>query len=108
MFAVVEISGQQFEVQPNEIIKVPLLTGEPGEELVFPNILVGNDGKATLIGSPYINGSVNAKIMEHGKDDKVLVFKKKRRKGYRKLNGHRQKYTKIEITGINLSEKEAE
>ncbi len=102
MYAVVEIAGTQFEVEQNDIIRVPLLDGEPGDTVEFGNILFTGGDESQNIGTPYIEGNVAAKIIEHGKDDKVLVFHKKRRKGYRKLNGHRQRYTKIEITDINI------
>lgn len=102
MFAVVEIAGIQFEVQPDITLNVPLLEGQPGDTVDFDKILLAKDGKETKVGAPYIEGNVQAKIVEHGKGDKILVFKKKRRKGYQKMNGHRQKFTKIEITDINL------
>lgn len=102
MFAVVEIAGTQFEVQKNLVLNVPLLPGQPGDTVEFGNILlVGGDGD-TQIGTPFIEGNVKAKILEHGKAAKVIVFKKKRRKGYRRLRGHRQKYTQIEITDITI------
>ena len=107
MFAVVEISGLQFEVTPNEVLNVPLLEGNPGDNLEFSNILLSGDGSTTEIGAPYIAGTVTAKILEHGKGDTILVFHKKRRKGYQKLNGHRSKYTRIEITDINFGAKKA-
>jgi large subunit ribosomal protein L21 len=103
MFAVVEIAGTQFEVTNSEIIRVPLISGEPGTSLEFNNILVAGEGADVKIGAPYIKGSVSAKILAHGKDQKVIVFKKKRRKGYQKRNGHRQKFTKIEITNISIN-----
>ena len=102
MLAVVEIAGLQFEVQPDEILTVPSLEGTPGDTVEFPNILLAKDDKEIKIGEPYIEGNVQAKIIEHGKGDKVIVFKKKKRKGYKKLNGHKQRYTKIEITDINI------
>lgn len=102
MFAVVEIAAQQFTVRPNDILTVPLLDGDAGSSVQFTTILAGGDESAPTIGAPTLSGSVNATILEHGKGDKVLVFKKKRRKGYRKLNGHRQQYTKIQINGISL------
>ncbi len=102
MFAVVEIAGTQVEVSPNAVLDVPHLNGEPGDTLEFSDILLVKDGDNTQLGAPYISGSVKAEIIEHFRDDKVLVFKKKRRKGYRKLNGHRQGYTKIEIKDINI------
>lgn len=101
MYAVVEIAGMQFQVQPNEVVKVPLLDGQAGDSVTFNNVLLTSDGTNVNVGNPYVNGTVSAKILAHGKDSKVLVFKKIRRKGYRKLNGHRQHFTKIEITGIN-------
>jgi large subunit ribosomal protein L21 len=102
MFAVVEIAGTQVEVSPNAVLDVPHLNGEPGDTLEFSDILLVKDGDNTQLGAPYIFGLVKAEIIEHFRDDKVLVFKKKRRKGYRKLNGHRQGYTKIEIKDINI------
>ena len=103
MFAIVEIGGVQVEVHKKDNVNVPFIKGEPGDTLEFKNILMGGDDKSTKIGSPYITGSVKAKIIEQGKDDKVLVFHKKRRKGYRKLNGHRQLFTSVEITDIKLT-----
>lgn len=102
MYAVVEIAGTQFEVRPNEVVKVPLLAGNIGDMVTFDKLLLSDNGADLKIGQPYTPGSVSAKILAHGKDAKVIVFKKKRRKGYRKLNGHRQRFTKLEITGINL------
>lgn len=102
MLALVEIGGVQFEVEPDKNLNVPLLGGEPGDMVEFSNILMTQDGDNTTIGSPYIEGKVSAKILSHGKGDKVIVFHKKRRKGHRKLNGHRERYSAIEITGINL------
>ncbi len=101
MFAIVEISAQQYEVRPDDVLTVPLLSGNSGDSVSFSNILLVNNDGQTSVGTPYISGSVTATILEHGRDEKVLVFKKKRRKGYQKLNGHRQKYTQIKITSIN-------
>ena len=103
MLAVVEIGGMQFEVEPKNIVRVPLLDAEPQDILNFNNVLIGNDGGSVKIGMPYLSGaSVTARVLEHGKDPTVLVFHKKRRKGYRKLNGHRQRYTKIEVTDVKF------
>ena len=104
MFAVVDIAGTQFEVTPGAVLNVPLLKGEPGDKIKFSNLLVYNDGSAAQIGKPYITGYIDAQILEHGKGNKVLVFHKKRRKGNHKLNGHRQKYTKVEIDNVFLDE----
>ncbi|MGE5479595.1 MAG: 50S ribosomal protein L21 [Chloroflexota bacterium] len=102
MLAVVEIAGQQFQVEPGMTLTAPRIEGAPGDELTFGNILFAIDGEKTQIGAPYIQGSVAAKILAHGKGDKVIVFHKKRRKGYRKLNGYRSQFTQIEITNVNI------
>ncbi len=102
MFAVVEIAGQQFEVKPNGFLNVPRLKGKPGDTLEFDKVLASYENEDAKIGTPYLEGSVQAKIVEHGRGTKVLVFHKKRRKGYRKLNGFKPQYTRIEITNISL------
>lgn len=103
MLAVVEIAGQQLEVEKNSKYIVPLLQGEPGDMVEFDRILTTTDDNGTQVGTPVLDGKVQAKIVEHGKGDKILVFHKKRRKGYRKLNGHKTKFTEIEITDINVN-----
>ena len=103
MTALVEIAGKQFHVKPSDKIVVPLLKGNPNDTLEFNHILASVDGEATRVGTPTLSGSVSAKIIEHGRGSKILVFKKKRRKGYQKMNGHRQDFTKIEITNINIA-----
>ena len=101
MFAVVDILGQQFKVAENTKYYVPRLNQEPESEVTFDQVLLLSDGKETKVGSPVVKGAkVIAKVLSHLKDDKVIVFKKKRRKGYRKLNGHRQQLTRIEVTQI--------
>ena len=104
MFAVVEIGGQQFNVQKEQIVSVPLLKADAGDSVKFSNLLLLSENDSIKYGSPYTDGCVVAKVLEHWKDEKVLVFHKKRRKGYRKLNGHRQKYTKIQISDISASD----
>jgi large subunit ribosomal protein L21 len=101
MFAVVDILGQQFKVSENTKYYVPRLKQEPESEVTFDRVLLLSDGKETKVGSPVLEGAkVTAKVLSHLKDEKVIVFKKKRRKGYRKLNGHRQQLTRIEVTKI--------
>ncbi len=101
MIAVVDILGQQFKVSENTKYYVPRLTQEPDSEVTFDQVLLLSDGKETKVGSPVVKGAkVTAKVISHLKDDKVLVFKKKRRKGYQKMNGHRQHLTRIEVTKI--------
>jgi len=101
MFAVVDISGQQFKVTEKTKYYVPRLKDEPDSEVTFPNVLMLGGDNGVKIGSPYVEGvTVSAKVLDHVKDDKVIVFKKKRRTGYDKFNGHRQQLTRIEITKI--------
>jgi large subunit ribosomal protein L21 len=101
MFAVVDILGQQFKVTEKSKYYVPRLTNETDSEVQFSNILLFSDDNGVKIGSPFVSGiTVKAKVLGHVKDDKVWVFKKKRRKGYEKLNGHRQQLSRIEITSI--------
>lgn len=102
MYAVVEIAGQQFTVAPKQTLTVPLLDKSVGDSVEFSNILLASNGDKVSVGAPYIKGSVKATVNAHGKGDKVLVFHKKRRKGYQKLNGHRQQYTTITINDISL------
>ncbi len=101
MYAIVEIAGHQYKVQKDQRIYVNRLDAEEGAELAFDKVmLTDNDGKVE-VGAPVIDGiTVNAKVIQHLKADKVLVFKKKRRKGHQKMNGHRQYVSQIEITGI--------
>lgn len=101
MFAVVNIAGEQFKVSENTTYYVPKLDGEVDSAVTFEEILLLSDGKKTEVGTPVISGKkVQAKILEQLRDDKVIVFKKKRRKGYRKFNGHKQPLTRIEVTKI--------
>ena len=97
MLAIVTIAGSQFRVQKDDTIVVPLLQNEPDSTLEFSGVLMTADGDNLGFGA----GKVTAKVIEHGKDKTVLVFHKKRRKGYQKLNGHRQPYTRLQITGIS-------
>jgi large subunit ribosomal protein L21 len=101
MYAIVDIAGQQIKVEKNQEVYVHRLEGDAGSKVQFDNVLlIDNKGKV-VVGQPMIEGAlVSAKIIEHLKDDKVLVFKKKRRKGYKKLNGHRQFLSKIVIEDI--------
>jgi len=106
MYAIVEIAGQQFKVSKDQRIFVHQLQGNEGDKVEFSNVLlVDQDGKIS-VGAPAVAGaSVTAKIERHLKGDKVIVFKKKRRKGYQKSNGHRQRFTEITISGITIGAK---
>ena len=101
MYAIVEIAGQQFKVEKDQKVFVHRLQTEEGKKVAFDNVLLLADGDKVTVGAPAIDGAqVGAKILKHLKGDKVIVFKKKRRKGYRKKNGHRQSLTEIVIEGI--------
>ena len=101
MYAIVEIAGQQFKVEKDQQVFVHRLDGAEGSKVEFDNVLlIDNDGKIQ-VGAPAISGAkVTAKVLGHMKGDKVIVFKKKRRKGYRVKNGHRQYFTEILIQKI--------
>jgi len=102
MYAIVEIAGQQFKVEKSQQLFVHRLESKEGAKVTFDNVLlIENKGKVK-VGAPKVNGAkVTAKVLEHLKGDKVIVFKKKRRKGYRIKNGHRQYLSKIEIQKID-------
>ncbi|MFD2824849.1 50S ribosomal protein L21 [Leeuwenhoekiella polynyae] len=103
MYAIVEIAGQQFKVAKDQKVFVNRLAGEEGDDVSFDKVLLTGDGDNITLGAPAIEGAlVGAKISRHLKGDKVIVFKKKRRKGYKKKNGHRQSLTEIVIGDISL------
>jgi len=107
MYAIVEIAGLQYKVEQDQQLYVNRLQGDAGAEVSFGRVLLTDNG-SVQVGAPVIDGvSVVAKIVEHVKGDKVIVFKKKRRKGYKKKNGHRQQFTKIEIVSIGAAKAKA-
>ena len=104
MYAIVEIAGQQFKVVKDQKVFVNRLSTEEGKAVAFDNVLLIGDGDKVTVGAPAIDGAqVGAKVLKHLKGDKVIVFKKKRRKGYRKKNGHRQALSEIVIESIVAS-----
>jgi large subunit ribosomal protein L21 len=104
MYAIVEIAGQQFKVSKDLKVYVNRLTNEEGSKVSFDKVLLLDDNGSVTLGAPAIEGaSVEAKVLQHLKGDKVIVFKKKRRKGYKKRNGHRQYLTQIVIEGITAA-----
>jgi large subunit ribosomal protein L21 len=104
MYAIVEIAGQQFKVAKDQKVFVHRLPAEEGKKVNFDNVLLVGNGDEVTVGAPAINGAqVGAKVVKHLKGDKVVVFKKKRRKGYRTKNGHRQALTEILIESILTS-----
>ncbi len=102
MYAIVDIAGKQFKVEKDAVVFAPRMEGEEGAKIEFDKVLLlDNDGKVE-IGAPLVKGAkVSAEIAGHVKGDKVIVFKKKRRKGYKKKNGHRQDFTKVLISSIS-------
>ena len=102
MYAIVEIAGQQFKVEKDQRYFVHQLQGNEGEKVVFDNVLLLDDKGKISVGAPAVNGAqVTAKIEKHIKGDKVIVFKKKRRKGYKVKNGHRQALSEILIEKVS-------
>ena len=102
MYAIVEIAGQQFKVEKDQQIFVHRLEAKEGSKVDFDKVLLMDDSGKVNVGAPVIKGAkVTAKVLEHLKGDKVIVFKKKRRKGYKVKNGHRQYLTKLEIQKID-------
>jgi large subunit ribosomal protein L21 len=108
MYAIIEIAGQQFKVENNQKLFVHRLEGAEGDSVSFDKVLlIDNDGQVN-IGTPTVkDASVSAKILKHLKGDKVIVFKKKRRKGYAVKNGHRQQFTQIQINAVSVVGKTA-
>lgn len=103
MYAIVDIAGQQLKVEKDREIFVHRLEGNEGDNLDFEKVMLVEDGDTVSVGKPYVEGAkVTASIVSHLKGDKVIVFKKKRRKGYKKSNGHRQQFSKIKIEGITI------
>ncbi len=101
MFAIVEIAGQQFKVESNQEIFVHRLDAKEGDKVNFDNVLLTSNGDKVNVGTPQVKGAqVKATVLEHVKGDKIIVFKKKRRKGYRVKNGHRQSFSKIKVDSI--------
>ncbi|MFM9007181.1 MAG: 50S ribosomal protein L21 [Bacteroidota bacterium] len=102
MYAIVNIAGQQFKVTENKPLFVHRLAANEGDSVSFDQVLLVDNNGSVKVGAPTVAGAkVTAKVLSHLKGDKVLVFKKKRRKGYQKMNGHRQAFTKIQIEKIS-------
>jgi large subunit ribosomal protein L21 len=103
MYAVFRTGGKQFRVEPGTKLRVPTLEAEEGTTISFEHVLLTSDGDAVSVGRPMVAGaSVKAEVLRHGKDRKIIVFKRKKRKGYRRKQGHRQKFTEIRVAEIKL------
>jgi large subunit ribosomal protein L21 len=104
MYAVFQTGGKQFRAEPGTRLRVPSLDVEPGDTVTFDHVLLAGDGEENVqVGTPVVDGaSVKAEVIRHGRGDKVIVFKRKRRKGYRKKQGHRQNFTEIRVEAVAL------
>jgi len=101
MYAVIRVGGKQLRVSPGETVRVETIPVDPGTDVAFDQVLMVGGEKGTLVGTPTVSGAkVLGKVVEHGREKKVLVFKKKKRKQYRRTNGHRQNYTAVKIEQI--------
>ena len=102
-YAIFKAAGQQFRAEKGVTLKVPLMTGEIGTKVTFEDVLLSSDGEKIRAGLPMVKGAkVVAEIVRHGKGDKIVVFKFKRRKNYRRKQGHRQQFTEVKITDVKL------
>ncbi len=102
MYAIVKVRGLQFKAEPNTIIRVPLLESEVGQGVTFDQVLLWSDGETTTVGAPLVAGkSVSGEVVRHSRSDKIRIFKKKRRKKYRRRGNHRQWFTEVRLTGFS-------
>ena len=100
-YAIIRTGGKQFRVEPGQTIRIPSLEGDAGDAITFDDVILGADGSDVRTGLPKLDGaSVSGEIVKHGKDKKIVVFKKKRRKQYKRTRGHRQGYTTLKIDSI--------
>ena len=104
MYAVFQTGGKQFRAEPGARIRIPSLDVEPGESVTFDRVLLTGDGEDTVkVGTPVVDGAaVKAEVVRHGRAKKIIVFKRKRRKGYRRKQGHRQNFTEIRVDEVAL------
>jgi large subunit ribosomal protein L21 len=103
MYAIIRTGGKQFRAEPGKTLRIPSVDVEAGEVLRFDDVLLGADGDDVKIGTPSVSGaSVSAEVVRHGKGEKIVIFKHKRRKNYRRKQGHRQKFTEVRVNEIHL------
>ena len=106
MFAVIKTGGKQYKVAEEDVVQIEKLNARTGSKIAFDNVLMVGDSTTSTFGTPLVEGaSVSGTVMEQGRDDKILVFKRKRRQGYRRLKGHRQHVTLVKITNIITKDK---
>ena len=103
MYAIIRTGGKQFRAEPGKTLRIPSLDVEPGSTLTFDDVLLGADGDSVKVGTPAVAGAaVSAEVVRHGRGEKIVIFKHKRRKNYRRKQGHRQGFTEVRIGEINL------
>jgi large subunit ribosomal protein L21 len=103
MYAIFRTAGKQFRAEPGRTVRIPTVAAEPGARLTFDEVLLGSDGSVVKAGTPLVAGAtVTAEVVRHGKEKKIIVFKFKRRKGYARKQGHRQKFTEVRIDSVQL------
>lgn len=103
MFAVFKSGGKQFRAEPGATIRIPSIKAEPGDQVTFDEVLLSSGDEDVKVGTPVVEGaSVTAEVVRHGRDDKIIVFKRKRRKGYRRKQGHRQGFTEILVNEVKV------
>lgn len=104
MYAVFRTGGKQFRAEPGTRIRIPSLQAEAGSTISFDDVLLAGDGEGDVkVGAPLVEGArVEAEVLRHGRGEKIIIFKRKRRKGYRKKQGHRQGFTEIRVSGISV------
>jgi len=104
MYAIIRSGGKQFRAEPGQTIRVPALNAEPGQQVTFDEVLVAGTDDGLKVGTPIVAGAaVTGEVVKHGKDKKVIIFKWKRRKNYRRKQGHRQGFTEVRISDISLA-----
>ncbi len=103
MYAIIRTGGKQFRAEPGKTLRIPSVQLEPGESLTFDEVLLGADGDTVTVGAPVVSGAaVTAEVLRHGRGEKIIIFKHKRRKNYRRKQGHRQGFTEVRVSDINL------
>ena len=109
MYAIIETCGKQYKVSEGDVVFFEKLDAEEGKKVTFDNVVLVSNNKKVEVGTPYVKGvKVEGKVVSHGKGEKILVYKYKAKKNYRRTQGHRQPYTKVEITKIKTAEEKAE
>ena len=103
MYAIFRTGGKQFRAEPGKVIRIPSLDVEPGQSVTFGEVLLGAGDQGVQVGTPLVSGAaITAEVVKHGKGEKITIFKHKRRKNYRRKQGHRQKFTEVRVGEITL------